>query len=363
MLMVLVACASANSPSTQQITATYLNLPLAFEAHRGTVDFLARGSGYTVFLTQGNAVLHLSVAQPAQTLRLNLVGARSDVEGTGVTPLARRSNYLLGNDASAWRTGIVNYRAVTYDQVYDGIDLRYYGNQGRLEYDFTVAAGAVPEHIRIAFEGATSIAIADNGDLALAMSNGETVRFKAPFAYQEHAGDRQVVGSRYRITQDGQVGFELDVYDTSRPLIIDPVLDYATYVGGSLGSDVANAIAIDTAGNVYITGGTNSADFPGTPVQAGTGIDIFVTKLSADGASAIYSTYFGGSSSDTDSAIAIDAAGRAYITGTTSSSDFPTTTGAFDEAHNDGSDAFVAVLNAAGDALQYATYFGGAGRQ
>ncbi len=213
----------------------------------------------------------------------------------------------------------------------------------------------------MAFDGAASLAIANNGDLMVTLPNRETVRFKAPLAYQEHAGQRQVVASRYHITTDGEVGFTLDAYDTNRPLIIDPILDYTTYLGGSLGSDPAYDIAIDASGHAYITGATNSADFPGTPVQAGTGIDTFVTKLSADGTSAIYSTYFGGSSSDTQSSIAIDATGRAYIAGSTQSIDFPTTTGAFDEGHNDGSDAFIAVLNAAGDALEYATYIGGQG--
>ncbi len=365
-LLALAAHAGANTQRAVQITATYLTLPLAFEVNRGqvdhhAVDFLARGSGYTVFLAQGHAILHLSATKPVQVLRLNLVGANTNLKGDGTIPLARRSHYLIGNDPTAWRTGIENYRTVAYAQVYQGIDLRYYGNQGQLEYDFTVAAGASPERIRMAFEGASSISIAENGDLMLAMPHSEAVRFKAPLTYQEQNGDRQIVDSRYRITGDGQVGFEIDAYDTSRPLIIDPILDYTTYIGGGLGSDVANAITVDPAGQVYITGWTNSADFPGTPVQAGTGIDIFVAKLSADGKSAIYATYFGGSSSDTDSAIAIDSAGRAYITGTTSSSDFPTTTGAFDEGHNDGNDAFVAILNAAGDTLQYATYFGGQG--
>ncbi len=348
------------------IAAAYLTLPLAFEANQGqaghdAVDFLARGNGYTVFLTQGHAVLNLSVTKPAQVLRLHLVGANAHAEGIGITPLTRRSHYLLGNDATAWQTGIANYKAVTYSEIYKGIDLRYYGNQGQLEYDFIVAAGAAPERIRIAFDGAASIAIAANGDLVLALPNAQAVRFKAPLAYQDNAGKRQMIASRYRITGDGQVGFELDAYDASRPLIIDPVLDYATYLGGSTGGDTAYAITIDTAGNAYITGSTSASDFPGTPVHDVDGTDVFVTKLSADGTSAVYSTYFGVNGNDAARAIAIDATGRAYLAGATSSSDFPTTAGAFDEGHNDGSDAFMAILNATGDTLQYVTYFGGQG--
>ncbi|ETX07607.1 MAG: hypothetical protein ETSY2_10265 [Candidatus Entotheonella gemina] len=352
--------------ASQRITAAYLALPLAFEANQGqvrhpSVDFLTRGSGYTVFFTHGHATLILHAAEPAQVLRLNLVGAHANPEGMGRRPLAHRSHYLLGRDPTAWQTHIENYRAITYAQVYPGIDLHYYGNQGQLEYDFTIAAGAAPERIRMAFDGATSIAIANNGNLMLTLPNHETVRFKAPLAYQEQGGQRQIIASRYHIAANGEVGFKLDAYDTGRPLIIDPILDYTTYLGGSLGSDPAYDIAIDPSGHAYITGSTNSADFPGTPVQAGTGIDTFVTKLSPDGTSAIYSTYFGGNSSETQSSIALDATGRAYIAGSTQSSDFPTTTGAFDEGHNDGSDAFVAVLSAAGDALQYATYIGGQG--
>ncbi len=357
--------------ASERLAASYLALPLAFEANQGQVrhpfmdstaiDFLARGSGYTVLLTQGDAILQLSASTPAQLLRLNLVGANIRPEGVGITPLTRRSHYLLGNDATKWQTGITNYKAVYYAEIYEGIDLRYYGNQGQLEYDFIVAAGAALQRIRIAFDGAISIAIAANGDLVLALPHAQAIRFKAPLAYQENAGDRQIIASRYHITGDGQIGFEVDAYDTSRPLIIDPVLDYATYLGGSMGGDIAYAMTIDTAGNAYITGSTSASDFPGTPIQAGTGTDVFVTKLSADGTSAVYSTYFGGNGNDTARAIAINATGRAHLGGTTSSSDFPTTTGAFDEGHNDGSDAFMAILNANGDTLQYATYFGGQG--
>lgn len=353
------------------MAARYLALPLAFEANQGqirhpsqtapTIDFVARGSGYTLFLTQGQAVLQLSASKPEQVLRLHFIGANAHPKGIGVSRLARRSHYLLGDDPTQWQTDIANYQAVSYTDIYDGIDLRYYGNQGRLEYDFILAAGVAPECIRMAFDGAAAMSIADNGDLVLALDPDQTVRFKAPLAYQDHTGERHIIASRYRIHQDGQVGFELAAYDTSRPLIIDPILDYTTYVGGSLGSDIANAITIDTAGQAYITGATNSTDFPGPPIQAGTGIDIFVVKLSADGTSAIYATYLGGNNSDTEPSIAIDATGRAYLTGSTQSTDFPTTTGAFDETHNDGIDAFVAVLNATGDTLQYGTYVGGQG--
>ena len=346
---------------------TTANLPptLTFEENRGQtaphVDFLARATGYVVFLTSGQAVLKFSDSNLSHVVRLELVGAQQTPRVIGEGRLVSQSHYLVGHDMAKWHTDIAHYRAVTYRHIYDGIDLRYYGKHRQLEYDFIVAAGANPEIIHFNFDGADALAIAENGDLILSLPHGKTIRSKSPITYQETGQGREIIGSRYHLNADGSVGFTLDAYDTRRTLIIDPVLSYTTYLGGSVGSEAANAVTIDTAGHAYMTGYTSSADFPGADLGTSTGLDVFVTKLSVDGSSAVYSTYFGGAGNDQGTAIAVDAAGQAHIVGHTASSDFATTAGAFDTGHNDGSDAFLAILNANGNGLIYSTYYGGQG--
>ena len=225
---------------------------------------------------------------------------------------------------------VPNFAQVEEPGVYPGVNLVYYGNQQQLEYDFTVAPGADASVIRLAFSGAESMALDAQGDLVLHTAAGDVVEH-APVLYQEIGGARQAVAGHYVLEPDGQVGFAVGNYDPSQPLVIDPTLAYSTFLGGD-GNDQGNAIAVDQDGNVYITGYTNSDDFPetgdGVPGTLG-GQNVFVSKLNAAGTALVYSTYVGADGSSQANGIAVDSAGDAYITGFTNSDIFPTTAGAF----------------------------------
>ncbi len=355
-------------PAALETTADYLAVPLAFEENQGQtddqVDFLARGSGYTVFLSEGDAVLKLGGADDAHVLRMDLLGADPSATVSGVDLLGSQSNYLLGNDPAAWQTDVENYRRVEYLDVYEGIDVQYYGNNRQLEYDFIVQAGASVDEIRLSFDGAHSLHIAATGELVITLNqDGDEVRFKAPYAYQDTAAGRQLVESNYVIHADGTLGFEVGDYDASQTLVIDPILDYSTFLGG-LGTETAKDIAVDASGNVYVMGQTQSTDFPGLDIQTGlpkstTDNDIYVTKLSADGSTVLFSTFIGGSSTEYGARMELGPSGEIYLSGSTSSSDLPTTAGAYQTALDGSADGFLMVLNAAGNSLQYSTLFGG----
>ncbi|MET0648817.1 MAG: SBBP repeat-containing protein [Pyrinomonadaceae bacterium] len=252
-----------------------------------------------------------------------------------------------------------------YAEVYPGIDVVYYGNQRRLEYDFVVAPGRDARTIALEFAGAETVEVdGGTGDLLLRVGE-ETVRQHAPVTYQETAGGgRREVESRYALRDGGQVGFEVGEYDRSRALVIDPTLVYSTFFGGSA-IEQSPRIAVDSAGNAYVTGTTFSTDFPTTvgafDTTIGGGRDVFVLKLNSTGSGLIYSTYLGGNSIDQALGIAVDPAGNAYVTGQTQSLDFPTTPGAFDTtsfAANDLS-CFVTKLNANGSNILYSTWLKG----
>ena len=346
--------------------ARYTHLPMSFERNEGQTDgrvkYLARGAGYVVFLTGDEAVLRLGRGRgKEEVLRLKLEGARRDVAIEGEGELSGKANYFIGREAGKWRRGVALYRAVRYRGVYPGVDVVYYGNGEELEYDIRVGAGEEVKGIRLRVGGARRVRV-EGGELVLEGGGGREVRFERPEAYQERGGKRQAVEARY-VVKGEEVGFEVGAYDRSRELVIDPVLKYATYLGGT-GGDQALGIAVDINGNTFITGNTNSVAFPTTSgaeqsANHGNG-DAFVTKLSSDGTSLVYSTFLGGSDNDTGNAIAISA-GDAFIVGTTYSSDFPFTSSAYQTTYNGNGDAFVAQLNSAGDTLVYSTYLGGHG--
>jgi hypothetical protein len=234
---------------------SYGQLPLAFEPNLGQADpavsFLARGQGYALSLTSGEAFLALPGSGGASdVLGLRLVAANSSAVAHGENPLAGVANYLFGNDPSRWHTNIPTYGEVAYTDVYPGIDLVYYGNQGQLEYDFTIHPGAAPGMIRLQVEGTRSVSLDAQGDLVIATPAGKVVE-RAPILYQEIAGTQRIVSGRYVIQNANTVGFAVGPYDAARPLIIDPVLNYSDLVGGSatstgLAENVAYAIAVDS---------------------------------------------------------------------------------------------------------------------
>lgn len=383
--------ATVDKETKARVNQVYGELPMSFEANDGQTDsrvkFISRWGGQTLFLTSTEAVLRLAgpnrtpapegrptlsvddsgarrstIESTNSVLRMKLVGANASAKVTGLDELPGKSNYFIGNDPQKWRVNVPNYAKVKYEQVYPGVDLVYYGNQRQLEYDLIVAPGADARRIRLAFEGAEKVYVDEAGDLVLIGAFAETRQHK-PLVYQEVNGAREEVPGRYLRRGHDEIGFELGRYDTSKPLIIDPVLSYSTYLGGS-GGESANAIAVDSAGNSYITGVTFSRDFPTVnPVQPdlnlGCCLDVFVTKLNASGSALIYSTFLGGSRSERGNGVAVDPSGNACIVGTTDSTDFPVAN-AFQPAHTGfGSDAFVVKLNNSGSVLLYSTYLGG----
>ncbi len=378
-----------DAPASARLLESYGKSPLRFEANQGQTDeevkFLSRGKGYTMFLTSGGAVMALRApgkenkqsrdvreTEPGSrergmgsvrsaVLRMNLVGANHVTKVVGGEELPGKSNYFIGNDPSKWRIDVPNYDRVKYESVYPGVDLVYYGHQGELESDFIVAAGADAGAIRLRIDGAKRVRINREGDLELRMEGGEVVLGK-PVVYQRGEGqpEKRIIAGRYTVKGKQEVGFEVASYDKKKALTIDPVLRYSTYLGGS-GTDYGYGIAVDAAGNTYVTGDTSSTNFPTinplSGTYAGGYYDAFVTKLNAAGTALVYSTYLGGSSNDYGVAIAVDAAGNAYVTGSTTSTNFPTMNPF--QASLGGQDAYVTKLNAVGDGLVYSTYLGG----
>ncbi len=345
--------------------AQFGKLPLAFERNQGQTDakvkFLARTPGYTLFLTTGEAVL----SAKSGVLRMTLLGANPAPAVSGVDEMPGKANYFLGADAAKWHANVPTYSKVAYKSVYSGIDLVYYGNQSRLEYDFIVAPGADPHRIRFAVRGANQVTRSGEGDLVLSMPDGD-IRWHKPFAYQVTNGERQQIAARYVMKSKGDVAFELGRYDTHKPLFIDPLI-YSTYLGGTNGA-TGDGIALDSAGNAYVTGTTYSTNFPTVnPLQPANGgggnPDAFVSKFNPDGSALLYSTYLGGSGSDYATGIAVDSAGNAYVAGYTTSSNFPTKNPlqTYIGGGSQGYDAFVAKLNPTGSALVYSTYLAGSG--
>ena len=347
--------------------------PLTFEPNLGQtddqVDFLSRGSGYTLFLTPGEAVLTLKAssdensdtqADAGAVLRAHLAGADPNARALPMDRVPGISNYLIGNDSSQWVTDVPHYSKVAYEEVYPGIDLLYYGtDQRRLEYDFVVAPGGDPGAITLDFAGAQEIIVDADGNLVLRTDGGDVVQ-EAPLSYQEMDGARAIIPSRFVLDGDA-VGFQHGPYDTTRPLVIDPVLSYSTYLGGT-GSDPGAAIDVDSQGNIYIGGFTTSRDFPAAQsANAGGAWDGFVAKLDPSDSTLVYSTYIGGSGWDQIRGIHVDA-GNIYASGQTTSPDFPTTSGAFQESHAREHDGFAVKLNAAGNELLYSTFVGGRNR-
>jgi uncharacterized repeat protein (TIGR01451 family) len=340
-----------------------IDLPLSFEPGSNANQFFVRGSGYRLMLTPSQATIAVDNHTRERILSMKLEGAHVSATSEALNPLPGKRNYLIGNDPAKWRTSVPTYAGVRYDEVYPGISVLYYGRQDRLEYDFKIAPGADPKAIRFAFNRELKPRIAANGDLVLKFAGGE-LREPNPTIYQETAGGRRPVAGRYVIAGKREVVFEVGAYDQTLPLVIDPVLIYSTYLGGS-GDDPGSSIAIDSSNNVYIAGTTNSVNFPtqgaAFPNKAGLS-DIFVTKINAAGNAIAYSTYVGGSGLDRADGIAIDSSGNAYVVGRvdSSSTNFPTTPGVIGPTYRGGDfDGVAFKLNPQGNALVYSTYIGG----
>jgi hypothetical protein len=378
---------AANSTSTAKPAITNYARPLSFEPNRGQrdkqVDFLAHGAGYSLFLSHAEAVIVLQRGAPAKrgshslptplistAVRLKPVGGNASAPVGALGELPGKSNYFIGSVPERWHTGIPNYAKVRYRNVYRGVDMIYYGNQRQLEYDFVVSPGADPGRISLEFQGASKAELDREGIVVMHTAAGD-LRWHKPIAYQEVNGSRKLVECAYARRGPQLLGFALADYDRAKPLIIDPVLDYSTYLGGSgADGDQGMAIAVDAYGNAYVTGFTASPDFPTknafqNKLKDKTGDNAFVTKFNTVG-ELVYSTYLGGSGNplsvppgDFGVGIAVDRKGHAYVTGETNSPDFPTKNAFQGTLKSSSGNAFVTKLDVDGDALVYSTYLGG----
>ena len=357
----------------------YGKLPLGFEANAGQTDgqvkFLARGPGYSVFLTGNAAVLSLQNTAntgrtiPDRVIRMKLVGANVNAGVLGADQLPGKTNYFIGNDPSKWRTHVPNYAEVKYADVFPGVDLVYHGNlSGQLEFDFVVAPGADPSAIRftvaedrsgLARERRAPVRIGADGDLVVKIGGGE-IRFNKPVVYQLTANSQRVMTQgRFVLTASHQLRFALGTYDHSKTLIIDPSLVYSTYLGGS-SLDQGFGIAVDSAGSAYVAGFAGSTDFPTVnPLPNMPTSGAFVTKFNPAGSALVYSTYLGGTGPTQANAIAVDSAGSAYVAGQTRATDFPTVNPVQPSNTFNNQDAFVSKLSPDGAALVFSTYLGG----
>src|SRR5579863_629776 len=335
----------------------YGKLPLSFQENLGQTDpqvrFISSGSGYQLFLPAQDAVLEMRsprkgfsspldraaklrahirarAAQKTSVVRLHLQRTNPGTEITGLEKLPGRTDYFIGSDPKDWRTGVPSYSRVKYHEIYPGVDLIFYGNQRRLEYDFVVAPGASPKAIAFDVEGARKLHVNAHGDLVVSVPAGE-VELQRPLAYQEVAGERRNVEAAYALSANHRVAFTFAAYDSSKPLIVDPVLNYSTYLGGS-GDDAGFAIAVDALGDAFVAGETISTDFPTktgdfqqAPQPSNTVGAVFVTELNPTGTGELYSSYLIGSDAGGEEAfgIALDATGDIFVTGQTFSTGFP----------------------------------------
>src|SRR5208283_1018550 len=406
----------AQAPSRSALAATRMSRPLGFEPNQGQmappVRYLAHAPAYNLFITDNSVVLALhhsdgtvagsQAGKPARLAKIRtnfnakartnpitkgkidlvemrLVGANAHPAIDAAEPMRGRVNYLIGHDPKQWHAGVPTYGRVVQHSVWRGIDIAYYGNQNQLEFDFNVAPGANPGAIELGLAGASNVAVDRAGNLTVGFGAGRALRLVKPRLYQGTRDGGRAVDGAYVISSgagtERLVRFKVAAYDHARPLVVDPYVDFASYLGGSQaalnskgGGDSGNGIATDPLGlgNTYVTGQTYSNNFPtSAPYQAGKNgtygsANAFVTKFSPDGSTLVYSTYLGGSGIDSGASIAVDDNGDAYITGTTSSTDFPTLNPS--QASLQGaSNAFVTELSADGSSLVYSTFLGGSG--
>ena len=387
------------------IASIYGQLPLSFEPNQGQTDpqvkFLARGGGYGLYLTGSQAVLALRAsAEHKSTIRMSLEHSNSGPVVDVQEELPGKSNYFIGNDPAKWHRNIPQFSRVRYHDVYPGIDLVYYGRQGKLEYDFEVSPGADPKQIALQFQGSPRLTLTGAGDLSIATVAGN-VELQAPRVYQQIGNEDRSVTGKFVLLSDNGVAFEIGAYDRTQKLVIDPILSFSTYLGGSgdescskieqtqLGISTAQftpgcpAVAVDAAFRTYVAGATTSADFPGmlqssyqeclntqppnpaTPASCPTGLtnsDVFVVRLNASGTGLDYATYLGGSGTDVTAGLAVDANFNVHVAGTTNSPNFPTLLTSYQPTPlSAGTHAFVSEVAASGGSLLYSTYLSGNG--
>jgi hypothetical protein len=390
---------AAQTKETPKWIDAYGKLPLSFEENQGQtareVRYVSHGGGYELFLTPQEAVLALRSSVPRDlspfhrtatlralrkerragqwtAVRMRLEGANPEEQISGMDQLLGKTNYFIGNDPKKWHTDVPSYSRVKYAGVYPGVDLVFYGNQRRLEYDFVVAPGADPKAIALDIDGARRMHINSHGDLVLSVANGE-VELQKPLVYQNLNGQRREIAGGYTLAGDHRVKFTVGSYDRSKPLILDPVLNYSTYLGGGA-ADVGLAIAVDGSGNAFIAGQTLSTNFPagvkgdGVAGPATNSGASFVAEINPAGTQLLYSGYLSGTVTNINEqafGVAVDSTGKVYVTGQTYATDFPTTANGLKTGTNAGNingTSYITKLdptvNGSGSLL-YSSYLGG----
>lgn len=351
------------SALTAQSPDALLKLPLGFEPAEAEAVLVARGAGYRIRVTGSSLSLALDGAELAGTLRVHMLGGNPAARPRAEGLLPGCTHYLLGRDPARWRRGVVRHERVRVEEVYPAIDVIAYGRGRQLEYDFEIGPRGEVSDIRLSFEGMRSMRLDRQGRLVFEMREGRIVQ-EAPVAWQEVGGRRMPVKVEHVLLALDTVGFRVDTYDRTRPLVIDPVVSYASYFGGSLG-DVISELALDSQGNMYVAGSTTSANLPARSAFQGSlkgTYDVFVAKISADGRSLVYLTYLGGSGSYQDDerpfGIGVDKSGQAVVYGRTNAKDFPTKNAA-QSTIGGAYDAFITKLSANGASLVFSTFLGG----
>lgn len=361
----------------------YHKLPLYFIQNNGQLDerikFYEKGNRHALFFTRRGVYFSFVNNQHSEVVKLTPLGIHKTPEIIAEDLQKNKINYFTGNNPGKWKANIPTYKAITYKGIYEGIDMKFYGNNRQLEYDIIIKPGADPSRIKFACSGIENLTVNEDGNLEIYLKEGKFIQ-KKPYVYQEIKGKRIEIDGWFKIKRSKikdkigkpevrnlkskirnrkfTYGFQVASYDKRHSLIIDPIFVYSTYFGGG-GPDCGRNIAVDLSGNVYITGETWSHDFVSHEDGAGGARfpDAFVTKIDASGNSLVYSTYLGGSSDDVGRGIAVDTSGDAYITGVTNSPDFPISS-AVSKSKRGESDAFVTKFDASGN-LIYSTYLGG----
>ncbi len=358
-------------------------LPLSFEPNLGQADphvrFLARSRGVTTFLTDSEAVTVMTTSEmPLRTqnplaaayepprilqtaIRMKLEDANTSPEVVGLDAQPGVSNYFRGSDRTKWQTNVPHYARVSYKSIYDGVDMVYYSQNGQMEYDFVVRPGGDPSQIRMAFEGAERMQLDQDGNLGL-LAGSVRMQHLRPVVYQTIAGKKIAVQARFRAIGQKAFGFEVGAWNRQYALVLDPVVAYATFVGGGSDTDDGLTISTDSAGRAYVGGYTASTDFPVTAgaiqsAHAGQ-VDGYVFRVNASGTALEYSTFIGGNGRDIVYRIKANSAGEAYLLGNSTSNNFPTTAGVYQTTNIFGTAAYVAKLNSAGNQLIYSTFLG-----
>lgn len=357
-LVGLILGAWRQRPAPELPSANLLDqLPLAFTPNGGqqatAVRFTAVSQSGALFFTDDG----VQMALPEGTLELEIVGRGMATAVSGANQLPGIANYYLGSDAAKWQTGLPTYAAIRYQNIYPGIDLVYDGSEGLLKGTYYVAPGANPAQIGWRYEGETAVSLdPTTGDLRIALNEATDVIEKAPVAYQIVNGTRRSVPVHYRFDGD-KIGFALDAYDVTRPLVLDPTLVYSSYLGGN-SADKAKDVGVDSSGNIYVTGYTYSTSFPGGGSGNAGYDDVFVTKINAAGTAVIYTTIIGGNGTDEPGGIAVNSSGsKIWVVGQTTSNNWPTAN-AFQSVTGGGVDAFFLQLGSSGS-LAFSSYYGG----